>query len=110
MFQEGKRDKLGRRQMQDWPLDGASRKLFQLLRQGQFPWRGQNKSPKTVSLRETSRRIGDSKRNTNFARSFAPKRDKERGDRLRRGVNSGFCGMREIMHVCVWMGMIRETG
>lgn len=61
MFQERECDEPDPMKMENWPSDLALRRLFWRHKQGQFPWRGQNQSLKMVGLRETRRRIGNSK-------------------------------------------------
>lgn len=110
MFHGREHDELGQMNMENWPLDLAS-KLFWLHGQGQFPRRGQSQSLKTVGLRETrKRKIGDSKCTQPSQGVFLWRGAEERGNSLRRsGVHSGFCGWETLlMFVCAWEWFSRE--
>lgn len=66
---------------------------------------------KTVDLRERKGgRIGDRKGTLSF-QGVSQEGTKERSNSLRRGgVAGGFLRLGEVTHVCVWTGMIQESG
>lgn len=60
-----------------------------------------------MDLRETRKgKTGDSKYTHSFQGVFLRRGTKKRGNWLRGGVDSRFCGMGEITHVCTWMGTV----